>query len=428
MFRPADWRSADDSDRPQIWIELGGQFEPSRRWAGSHLRRPSANSPARLSICSPSQKFERPPPSASTRIGKISFQPEDSDWIFSASIRYGRSHGKSVRHQQTYPNRCSKFSYFSSYRQQHWSRNFNSAPCRQIRRHKAANRKPSHSRFPGRQGCRAWHVRHQGWFVGTQRRRPLRAIQPQIQHRLAIRSGLAFQYTYFTMRPAYHIKFSTISTITAMRHRTAKRSFHGVGPSISWNASAPLAGNSQDGELTFDWGVNARTAVRPADARSTHHQTTARLSRYNSAKYHRSIGIAVQAPVTRTHRATSPCPISAASRGCRSAISNAKISLGYRADFFFGAIDGGIDTRKTENRGFYRPLRQHQHRAWATSEADLRQAESPHLEIRAAEANPPPFAFAQAAPLRRTSCRSAAQNHFRAPAPNCPVRRSSFVS
>jgi hypothetical protein len=36
--------------------------------------------------------------------------------------------------------------------------------------------------------------------------------------------------------------------------------------------------------------------------------------------------------------------------------SNAKVSLGYRADMFFGAIDGGIDTRKNENRGFYGPF------------------------------------------------------------------------
>ena len=34
---------------------------------------------------------------------------------------------------------------------------------------------------------------------------------------------------------------------------------------------------------------------------------------------------------------------------------NAKVSLGYRADFFFGAVDGGIDARKTYDRSFYGP-------------------------------------------------------------------------
>jgi len=35
---------------------------------------------------------------------------------------------------------------------------------------------------------------------------------------------------------------------------------------------------------------------------------------------------------------------------------NAKVSLGYRADLFFGAMDGGIDMRKMENVGFYGPF------------------------------------------------------------------------
>jgi len=34
----------------------------------------------------------------------------------------------------------------------------------------------------------------------------------------------------------------------------------------------------------------------------------------------------------------------------------AKFALGYRADIFFGAIDGGIAARKPENVGFYGPF------------------------------------------------------------------------
>jgi hypothetical protein len=36
--------------------------------------------------------------------------------------------------------------------------------------------------------------------------------------------------------------------------------------------------------------------------------------------------------------------------------NNAKISFGYRTDFFFGAIDGGIDKPKSENLGFSGPF------------------------------------------------------------------------
>lgn len=36
----------------------------------------------------------------------------------------------------------------------------------------------------------------------------------------------------------------------------------------------------------------------------------------------------------------------------------AKVSFGYRADFFFGAMDGGIDVRRTEDFGFHGPTHQ----------------------------------------------------------------------
>ncbi len=35
---------------------------------------------------------------------------------------------------------------------------------------------------------------------------------------------------------------------------------------------------------------------------------------------------------------------------------NAKVSFGYKADFFFGAMDGGIDVRRTEDVGFHGPF------------------------------------------------------------------------
>jgi len=35
---------------------------------------------------------------------------------------------------------------------------------------------------------------------------------------------------------------------------------------------------------------------------------------------------------------------------------NVKFSLGYRADFFFGAVDAGIDTRHAKDLGFSGPF------------------------------------------------------------------------
>jgi hypothetical protein len=41
--------------------------------------------------------------------------------------------------------------------------------------------------------------------------------------------------------------------------------------------------------------------------------------------------------------------------GASARYNNAKISFGYRADTFFGAMDGGQAAAKDYNRGFYGP-------------------------------------------------------------------------
>jgi hypothetical protein len=41
--------------------------------------------------------------------------------------------------------------------------------------------------------------------------------------------------------------------------------------------------------------------------------------------------------------------------GASARYRNAKINFGYRADFFFNAMDGGQETAKSYGRGFYGP-------------------------------------------------------------------------
>ena len=90
----------DGSDRPTVWIELGGQL--SRMDNGQEVFSP-ASMDARPSMFSPSRKFEKSPLYSVDKTGKISLQPSGSDWVFSASIRYGRSVAKRAVHQQTNP-------------------------------------------------------------------------------------------------------------------------------------------------------------------------------------------------------------------------------------------------------------------------------------------------------------------------------------
>jgi hypothetical protein len=145
---------------------------------------------------------------------------------------------------------------------------------------------------------------------------------------------------------------------------SAHRSFHGVGPSLSWDASARLAGAKETSEVFFDWGVNASVLFGRQKAEGAHH-----TSAHFYSKYKASLGTG--APLAgyaliygndpahnrahaRSHSVVVPNVGGFAGLSFRYA--NAKVSMGYRADLFFGAIDGGVDARKTYDRDFYGPF------------------------------------------------------------------------
>jgi len=143
----------------------------------------------------------------------------------------------------------------------------------------------------------------------------------------------------------------------------AERSFRGVGPSLSWRSAVPILGNGQGSDLSFDWGVNAAILFGRQKAR-TQHSTAAQyhspgvglLGNRNPGRvpvYHHP----TDAPAyysTRDRNVTVPNVGGFAGMSFR--YDNAKVSFGYRADFFFGAMDGGIDARRTYDRNFYGPF------------------------------------------------------------------------
>ena len=161
-----------------------------------------------------------------------------------------------------------------------------------------------------------------------------------------------------------------------------QRSFRGLGPSLAWNASAPFAGSLERGEITIDWGANAAILFGRQKV-SGHHQTTVKSYYYN--QWHLTTGAGgshhrghffnktlqgngqtanYTAQPTAHHNdaanfnrmRTIVVPNLGAFAGLSFRYSNAKVSFGYRADFFFGAIDGGINTARKENVGFYGPF------------------------------------------------------------------------
>jgi hypothetical protein len=115
-----------------------------------------------------------------------------------------------------------------------------------------------------------------------------------------------------------------------------------------------LIGNLHDGEIAADWGINGAFLFGRQRAR-THHQAT---GSYHYDKLGAiSDSITYQPPpVDKTRSRSVTVPNIGGSVGLSWKLQNFKISAGYRADLFFNAMDGGIDTRKSENVGFYGPF------------------------------------------------------------------------
>jgi hypothetical protein len=154
-------------------------------------------------------------------------------------------------------------------------------------------------------------------------------------------------YTFHILGPKYEHNFTANGSF--------KRSFLGLGPSLSWDANTPVSTIGDAGSLTIDWGATG--AVLFGHQRVKGHKSTAGAfhctpvfhggcaAYYTHYQHSASIDRAKSIAV----------PNLGGLAGISIRYPNAKLSFGYRADFFFGAMDGGIDVAKKENRGFYGP-------------------------------------------------------------------------
>jgi len=342
-----DFAYAEDSDQPQIWIELGGQL--SQLQDGQETFSPPVMD-SRPSIFSPSQKFEKPPSYSFDETGAISFQPEHSDWVFSVSARFGRSASNKHNVEQTNPKGIAWTGYGGTVIHNYAkAQRFADTTSRSSERHDILDFQAGKDVGLGMFGRDVTSVVNVG----------VRFAQFESKSNISLKSDpdWHFNYKYATFAKAYisngQVFHSNLASLTA------QRSFHGIGPSLSWKGSAPVAGNTQDGEIALDWGLNAAVLFGRQRAR-THHQSTAKffaaylpVNKYYSVVPHTTGRFPATPDHTRSRNVT--VPNVGGSVGLSYIYANAKLSFGYKADFFFGAMDGGIDTRKSENRGFYGP-------------------------------------------------------------------------
>jgi hypothetical protein len=331
----------DDTDRPTVWIELGGQLEQvdgsEERFAPPFLLTTPRSSVQTISPIS----VEKPPRFSNGAEGSISFEPAGTDWVLSASVRYGRANGSKHVHQQSYPASVPLPPPFVSGVEKPEAARLSDTRAQNDETHAVLDFQAGKDFGLGVLGNRSSSILSLG----------VRFAQFSAKSNAAIKSDPDARFHYLTL-PSVRIPFGQIYH-TYNGAEGAARSFRGVGPSLAWNASTPIAGSSQQAGFTVDWGVHVAVLFGRQKA-ATHHQTTAQYHPFYYGAGQRAL--LYQTATAHSRKRSVVVPNIGGFAGISLRFPNAKVSLGYRGDFFFGAMDGGIDTHRSESVGFYGPF------------------------------------------------------------------------
>jgi len=327
---------AEDASHPLIWLELGGQFdlltEPSDTWTPPNLPPPITHPVTGILGQKPRIGYDMD--------GAITVQPEGSDWSISAAIKYGKAkHGPRSAHDQTYQTEnCHGIHYhcLTTYA----FTNLNSV---EETKHLILDFQAGKDVGLGLFG------QHDDSTIKIGVR--MAQFRERAGGHMSAATGVPSKYAGLYQGDFFDAAMN------------AQRSFSGIGPSIAWSGSVPIAGSLEDG-LAFDWGANAallfgrqRTKVRThTEDKEITGYTVVYTPSHLAYDYYPHTAQVTNVPHTFVRNKRVMVPNLGGTVGFSYRLGGeAKISMGYKADFFFGAIDGGIDTAKKENRGFYGP-------------------------------------------------------------------------
>lgn len=336
---------ADDASNSRVWIELGSQFE--RIENNEPLLDPLFFDHASPAVLTPLTGVQRPSLYSIAEDLKVAFAPGNSNWLFSASIRYGRSNRNSHQHYQSSHTTLQTF------------RGVKVVPYG----------RPLEEFSDGRQDSNSSHL-----VLDFQAGKDVGLGLFGANGSSIVSVGVRFaQFTSgahgtFLARPQYRSgPFVTRGGTNPLRFHGAyfhdytatlqsKRNTHAIGPSLSWDASMPFAGSASNMELTLDWGANAAVLFGRQRARVNHQTTGAYLYDYPGGYYASKLSGYKNQPVAQNRSHSIVVPNAGGFLGMSLKFPNAKVSVGYRGDFFFGAMDNGIDARKSTTLGFYGPF------------------------------------------------------------------------
>lgn len=312
-----DVAKAEDAKKPILWVELDGQYSQLQD-RGTILSPPFLSDSPFDGISH--LDLEKGPRFDWDKGAKIVLQPDGSDWFFLLGARYGKSSRSGVRDSHPAATNLTKYSgnRYSAYQ------NLSVASSEShVVLDFQAGKDVGIGSF-GKGGSSTLGV-------------GIRVAQFRSRNHTAIRSQPTNQPT----------GYATVNKFDAVFD--ASKRFNGIGPSISWSAYSTIVGKSSSESITFDWGVNG--ALLFGRQKTTVQHSTEENRWHN---YQPSLISGTSTSLTRSHSVA--VPNFGGFAGISWRYPHGKVSLGYRADLFFGAMDEGVDMRATKTVGFYGPF------------------------------------------------------------------------
>ena len=341
--------AADQSgtDRPTLWIELGGQLD-SISGQGAPFAVGFLKNYPDSSVLKPTTPFdaERPIPFSFSETGRLTLQPRGSDWTFSASAIYGRSSNFTHVDHQTDGTFYTQYKYGKprSGTNIHGTDNFADTQVHHSQSHTILDFMAGKDVGLGLFGKDASSVLSLGVRFAQ--------FSSRTSFDARARPDLEFKYTAI---PTLNLTLKLAHFHTYHLSGQMDRSFHGVGPSLSWSGSAPLIGSPDTGQAALDWDLKAAILFGRQKAAVNHHESAHYLpasARFGGTSYQ----LVYERTGGHSTNRTVDSPSISATAALSWRIENFKMSLGYRADFFFGAMDTGIDARQDSTLGFHGPF------------------------------------------------------------------------
>ena len=324
---------AADNNGPTVWIEGGWQFEGVSGESDPFVPPLDAYNRANslISFVTMEQALGR----TYGGEGSISFQPEGSDWVFAVSARYGRVH--TVRHVLDQKTVSAQGPLKS------WNRG-TITPTNKLYAEGATSNSESHAILDFQVG--------KDIGVGLLGRSTDSVISFGVRYAQMSAKSKGNLYDHpqagFEQVPFGVAKYRIVTTgLASAASESRADNLRALGPSISMKNTTGLLGTVDDGQLALDWGVNAALLFGRQKAKVSDHSTV--------FPGWPGTGIRNTSHATHSRSRMVTIPNIGGFAGLSYRFSNSKLSAGYRADFFFGARDGGLETRSTADVGFHGP-------------------------------------------------------------------------